>query len=105
MPSFIAKLISSEESADEDEGQFLVRPLHWRSEKVDDLFATLDRKYRKRQTIRSKKVSFERMEGLPSDRPKPQNETLVVQDPVNHYAVSAVQLQTHSLILLTPRVS
>ena len=76
MPCLTPDLISSEESVDEDEGQFLVRSLHWRSEKVDDLFATLDRKHGKRQSIRSKKMSFERTEGLPSDRAKPQDETL-----------------------------
>ena len=69
-------LISSEESGEEDEGQFIVRPLPWRSEKVDNFFATLDHKHEKRQTVRSKKMSYGRKDGLPSDRPKPQDGTL-----------------------------
>ena len=71
LPCLVPDLISSEESGEEDEGQFIVRPLPWRSEKVDNLFRTLDHKHGKQQTIRSKKMSYERKDGLPSDQPKP----------------------------------
>ena len=76
LPCLVPDLISSEESGEEDEGQFIVRPLPWRSEKVDNFFATLDHKHEKRQTVRSKKMSYGRKDGLPSDQPKPQDGTL-----------------------------
>lgn len=76
LPCLVPDLISSEESGEEDEGQFIVRPLPWRSEKVDNFFATLDHKHEKRQTVRSKKMSYGRKDGLPSDRPKPRDGTL-----------------------------
>ena len=74
LPCFQPELVSSEESGDEDgdeDGEFVVRPLVWRSERVTTLFMTLDRKHHKHQSIRSKKMSFARKDGLPSDRPKP----------------------------------
>ena len=74
LPCFQAELMSSEESCGEDEsedGQFVIRPLVWRSEKVTTLFTTLDEKYHKHQSIRSKKMSFTRKDGLPSDRLQP----------------------------------
>lgn len=77
-PCLTQELISSEDSEDEDEGQFIVRPLTWRSDKVTELFMNLDRKYYNRQTTRSKKMSYDRVRqsGQPSDRPKPMNSNL-----------------------------
>ena len=76
LPCLVPEIISSEESGEEDVGQCVVRPLPWRSEKVTNLFAILDHKHGKYQTVRSKKMSYERRDGLPSDRPKPEDGTL-----------------------------
>ena len=49
--------MSSKESDEDedDDGQFLVRPLLWRSDKVTRLFKKLDHNYKKTASIRSQK--------------------------------------------------
>ena len=56
-PCVVAETMSSEESDDENE-VFVVRPLPWRSDKVDSLFSSLDMKFDKK---RSKKRSIVQM--------------------------------------------
>ena len=66
----IEELISSEES-DED-GSFLVRLLPWRVDKVTNyFFSHLDKKCDKRRSKKSRVMTFERKNGLPSERTKP----------------------------------
>ena len=72
-PLLIQELISSEESAEEGEGEIIVRPLPWRDPKITEIFLALDRKHDKHTSVRSKKMSFIRKQGLPSDRPEPNN--------------------------------
>ena len=62
-------LMSSEES--EGDGEFIVRPLPWRSARAADICHSLDEKYEKRKSNRSKRMTFARKTGLPSDRKKP----------------------------------
>lgn len=54
-----------------DDDYFEVRPLPWRDRNVSALFVALDRKKKKKQTKKSKQMTVERKEGLPSDRPIP----------------------------------
>lgn len=73
-PCLVPELMSSEESDDDDEndeGGFVVRPLVWRSDKVTNLFNKLDHKSKKNASVRSKKMTFSRKSGLPSDRQRP----------------------------------
>lgn len=66
--------ISSEESGvdGEDQHQVLViRPLEWRSSKVDRFFNRLDRKMTKNKTKQSKQQTLPRVTGEKSLRPKP----------------------------------
>ena len=71
-PVFIADIMSSEESdGTNDEASFTVRPLLWRSDKVTRFFNQLDDKKNNNSTQRSKRMSFKRKMGLPSDRPPP----------------------------------
>ena len=70
-PCLVQEVISSEESS--DEGEFIVRPLPWRSDQLTELFLGLDRKHNKRASPRSKRMSFSRKQGMPSDQPKPSN--------------------------------
>ncbi len=70
LPCLVPELMSSEDSGDDDDGQYVVRPLMWRSEKVTHLFVKLDHKMQKNATVRSRKMMFTRKQGLPSDRPK-----------------------------------
>ena len=68
----------SEESDVDDNGDkiFTIRSLPWRSEKANKLFNTLDEKGEKKETQRSKQMKFKRIEGLPSDCPKPSIENI-----------------------------
>ena len=59
-----------EEEEDEDM-QFVVRPLLWRSDKVNSFLSSLDRKTVKSRSKRSRNMSFKRIVGIPSDRSKP----------------------------------
>ena len=61
--------MSSEES--DDDGLFTIHPLVGRREKVKKLFSCLDHKTDKRKSKKSKLMTQERTEGLPSDRPAP----------------------------------
>jgi hypothetical protein len=61
--------MSSEESSGED---FVVRPLKWRSLKVDDFFARLDATAQSRRSSQSRKMRNQRQAGeMPSQRPCP----------------------------------
>ncbi len=77
LPCLVPEMISSEDSDEEesdkedDSAQFAERPLLWRSDKVTNLFNKLDHKVRKNSTTTSKKMTFTRKQGLPSDRPMP----------------------------------
>ena len=73
-----ADFMSSEDSFDEGEEdeedmQFVIRPLLWRSDKVNSFLSSLDHKTAKCQSKRSRNMSFKRIVGLPSDRLKPSN--------------------------------
>lgn len=65
----VEQLISSEES--DDDGSFVIHSLPWRSEKVDNFFSGLDRKSDKKKTKKSKMMTFQRIKGLRSNRPRP----------------------------------
>lgn len=68
----VPEVMSSEESdPDTSNSQFITRPLPWRSDKVNRLFQGLDRKSMKHKSRRSKLMEFERIVGIPSDRPQP----------------------------------
>ena len=78
MPCLTMDLMSSEESAsDEEENDgasgfsFTVRPLPWRSGKVTGFLLSLDQKFYKNQTKRSQMMMQEHVKGLPSDRQQP----------------------------------
>ncbi len=85
-PCVVAEMQSSEDSASDSESdqdsdvggesgtrsaKFVVRPLPWRSEKVELFFTALDRKSAKTQTNKSSQMTLQRTKGLPSDRPRP----------------------------------
>ena len=65
--------MSSEESDSEDEDgpKFVIRPLLWRSDKVNSFFASLDSKFSKNQSKKSAMMTIHRSKGLPSDRARP----------------------------------
>ena len=67
--------MSSEEESEKDDGSrvFLVRPLPWRSEKVNQSFAALDEHHKTRQNKRSKHQTTPRAEGRDSTRQAPPN--------------------------------
>ena len=64
-------MMSSEESESDSEAAIVVRPLPWRSRKVESLFDSMDKKHYKNARKRSQKMSFSRRVGDPSDRPRP----------------------------------
>lgn len=61
--------MSSEESG--DDGSFKIHPLLWRSQKADKLFFGLDHKTLKKKSKKSRLMTQDRSEGLPSHRPAP----------------------------------
>ena len=69
-PCVVAEMMSSEESDDENE-EFVVRPLPWRSDKVDSLYSSLDMKFNKKRSKKSAMMTIHRTKGLPSDRSRP----------------------------------
>ena len=77
-PCMVLELISSEESEWEEDSDgntykvFYTHPLPWRGKKVNDVFNALDRKARKDASQKSHMMTFSRLEGLPSDRAKPE---------------------------------
>ena len=68
--SLLLSLMSSEDS-DDDGGSFNVRPLPWRNEKVTEFFYALDSKHERRLSVKSKRMTYERRDGLASDRQCP----------------------------------
>ena len=61
-------------SGDEDAPKRKVlcrRPLAWRSENLNSLFARLDRKNKRRQSQRSDSMMMKRRDGPPSEREAP----------------------------------
>ena len=75
-PCIFAEMMSSEESDGDDNGDeestvFVVRPLPWRSDKVNSFFSSLDSKFSKNQSKKSAMMTVHRSKGLPSDRPRP----------------------------------
>jgi len=62
--------MSSEESDDET-GEFRVRPLRWRSDKCDNIFASLDKRYIKSLSAQAKRQRGKRVMGVFSCRPAP----------------------------------
>lgn len=67
--SLTLSLMSSEDS--DDEGSFSVRPLPWRSQRATNFFHTLDGKYERKLSVKSKRMKYIRKEGLVSDRERP----------------------------------
>ena len=61
--------MSSEDS--EDDGLFTVHSLPWRSEKATSLILSLDNKHKKKQSRKSKIMTFDRKDGTVLDRHKP----------------------------------
>ena len=72
--SLLPCLMSSEDS--EEDGTFTVRPLPWRSSRAVQIYHSLDEKHERRQSARSKLMTFHRREGMPSDREKPSAEAV-----------------------------
>ena len=69
MECLVPEVISSEDS--EDDGSFTVHPLPWRSGKATRFLTSLDLKHRKKQSRKSRVMTYQRNDGLPSDCPKP----------------------------------
>ena len=67
--SLVPCLMSSEDS--DDDGTFSVRPLPWRSSRASEIYHSLDEKCEKRKSTRSRRMTFTRGKGMPSDRQKP----------------------------------
>ena len=61
------EFMSSEES--DDVGSFTVRPLSWRSQKATDIMCCLDDRHVSSE--RSRRMTFDRLEGPVSDRIRP----------------------------------
>ena len=85
-PCIVAEMMSSEESDGDDNGDeestvFVVRPLPWRSDKVNSFFSSLDSKFSKNQSKKSAMMTVRRSKGLPSDRPRPSSVPDWVQKP------------------------
>ena len=76
MTVLVPEFMSSEESDDidsESEEKYLVRPIPWRSAKVDDLFYQLDEETKRSMSKQSKRQLKERILSKElSDRPVPQ---------------------------------
>ena len=66
--------MSSEES--DDGGSFTVRPLSWRSQKATDIMCCLDDRHVRRSSERSRRMTFDRLEGPVSDRIRPVAESI-----------------------------
>lgn len=58
---------------DQESPNFVVRPLPWRSDKVNSFFSSLDSKFIKNQSKKSVMMTIHRSKGLPSDRSRPSN--------------------------------
>ena len=64
-------MMSSEESDENEDYQFIIRTLPWRGKNLTKLLYALDKKSSKTCSVRSKHMTIKRKEGLPSDRLKP----------------------------------
>ena len=75
--AFVTKLMSSEESEEEEEEDgskcvsFTIHLLPWRSDKLTDLFLSLDQKHTKKQSKKSTQMTLKRYQGVESIRPVP----------------------------------
>ncbi len=63
--------MSTEESCEDDNTAFTIRPLTWRSLEVNDFFGRLDTAAKNRRSSQSRKMRYERHTGEPSQRPCP----------------------------------
>ena len=63
--------MSTEESCEDNDDTFTVRPLRWRSLKVNDFFTRLDLAAQSRRSSQSRKMRNQRQTGEPSVRPCP----------------------------------
>lgn len=70
LEAIVPELMSSEDSEDDD-GSFVVRPLPWRSSKISEILFALDEKHDRKRSRKSRMMKFQRLEGLPSERPQP----------------------------------
>ena len=64
-------MMSSEESDENEDYQFIIRTLPWRGKNLTKLLYALYKKSSKTCSVRSKHMTIKRKEGLPSDRLKP----------------------------------
>ena len=77
--AFVTEMMSSEESEEDEEEDgsksvlFIIRPLPWRSDKVTELFLSLDQKYTKKQSKKSTQMTLKRYQGDDSTRSVPTN--------------------------------
>ena len=74
-PCVVAEMMSSEESDDDDGDEestvLMVRPLPWRSDKVNSFLSSLDTKFSNNQSKKSAMMTIHHSKGLPSDRARP----------------------------------
>ncbi len=63
--------MSSEDSCEDDDATFFVRPLPWTSLKVNDFFGRLDTTSQNHRSTQSRKMRNKRQIGEPSERPCP----------------------------------
>ena len=63
--------MSSEESDENEDYQFIIHTLPWRGKDLTKLLYALDKKTSKNCSVRSNYVTDKRKEGLQSDRLKP----------------------------------
>jgi hypothetical protein len=55
MKVFIPQMVSSEESDDSDEDTIVIKPLGWRTERVDSMFHSLDNEIEESKTTQSRR--------------------------------------------------
>lgn len=68
---FVTEMMSSEESDDGDDSPIVVRPLPWRSNRVDNFFSQLDKRNREHKSPQARRQMKERIFGNQSSRPAP----------------------------------
>lgn len=68
---FISSESDQEENAGEQRQVLVLRPLRWRSSKIDRFFAKIDKKLLKDKSKQSKHQTLPRVVGSYSSRPKP----------------------------------
>ena len=67
----IPEVMSTEESDPDGSAHFLTRSIPWRNDKVTKFLHSMDHKHLKTLSGRSRRMSFDRVLGLPSDRACP----------------------------------